>query len=195
MDLPPELRVIHEPVRLRILGLLYRQTDLGFTAIRDGLGLSAGNLATHAAKLQESGFVEAREALTRNGFEKRFQITALGLSAFEQYLAVLERFLAASRIVAVTPTGPAPVPPLSAALGPTAQGSAATPRSGKARSAAAFAVAGMGLLFVAVEAAQNILSDASGSDYLGIGAAGVLSAGVVPLERFLRRLAGAGLKR
>lgn len=195
---PPELRVIHEPVRLRILGLLYRQTDLGFATLRDALGLTAGNLASHANRLVEAGLVTQRDALTRDGFEKRYQITPQGLADFERYLHALDAFLAAARggrgSVGVGATaGPSAVPvaamasPLAAAASP---GPSAQPRSAGRRSVAVLAAMGVGILFMAVETVQNILTDASGSSYVGIGVAGVLVAALGPLERLARRFAG-----
>lgn len=99
MDLAPDLRIIHEPVRLQIMGLLYRHPDLGFTAVKTALGITGGNLASHASRLQEAGLIEVRDTLTRNGFEKRYQITREGLQRFERYLAALADFLAASRML------------------------------------------------------------------------------------------------
>ena len=93
MELTPELAIIHQPVRLKIMGLLYKQRDVGFTAARDALGLSDGNLASHANKLAEAGLLDARKVLTREGFEMRYRLTEEGSRQFRLYLEQLERFL------------------------------------------------------------------------------------------------------
>lgn len=93
MDLPEELRLIHQPVRLQIVGLLYRTRDAAFTTVRDRLDLTDGNLATHADRLEEAGFLEARRALTSDGFEKRYRITEDGSKAFRRYLGQLRGFV------------------------------------------------------------------------------------------------------
>lgn len=93
MDLPPELLVIHQPVRLRIMGLLYTHRDLPFTQVRDHLGLTDGNLASHAKKLESAGYVEGRRVLLKTGFEMRYRITRDGADAFRHYLATLRGFL------------------------------------------------------------------------------------------------------
>lgn len=95
MRLPDEVELIHQPVRLRIMGLLYRARDLAFTEVRDRLALTDGNLASHAERLEEAGFLEARRALTADGFEKRFGITEEGSRAFRAYLDQLRGFLEA----------------------------------------------------------------------------------------------------
>lgn len=95
MDLPARLGVIHQPVRLRMMALLYRHRDVAFTRVRDELGLTDGNLAAHAKRLEEAGFVEARRALGSGGFEVRHRITPAGSAAFKDYLAWLRAFLQA----------------------------------------------------------------------------------------------------
>lgn len=94
MDLPPELAIIHQPVRLQIMGILYKHRDVAFTGLRDQLGLTDGNLASHGGKLQEAGFLDARRALMRDGFEVRYRITAKGSDAFRAYLESLRSFIA-----------------------------------------------------------------------------------------------------
>ncbi|HLE96965.1 MAG TPA: transcriptional regulator [Candidatus Thermoplasmatota archaeon] len=85
--------VIHQPTRLRIMAALYRNRVASFTALRDGLGLTDGNLATHAAKLQEAGYVESRRVLAGLSFEVRYSITSKGSEAFRAYAAALRDFL------------------------------------------------------------------------------------------------------
>lgn len=86
--------VIHQPTRLRIMAALYRNRAASFTSLRDGLGLTDGNLATHAAKLQEAGYVDARRVLVAVSFEVRYSITPKGSEAFRAYAAALRGFLA-----------------------------------------------------------------------------------------------------
>lgn len=110
-DLDP---VIHQPTRLKIMAALYRNRSASFTGLRDGLGLTDGNLATHAAKLQEAGYVDARRVLAGLSFEVRYTITPTGSTAFRAYAAALRDFLAVADAPAVTVEtrpGGAPVEP------------------------------------------------------------------------------------
>lgn len=97
MDLPDELQVIHQPVRLKLMTLLYRQGDVGFTEARDALGLTPGNLDAHTKRLADARLVESRRALMKDRFEVRLRITKEGTRRFDAYLAALEGFLAAAR--------------------------------------------------------------------------------------------------
>lgn len=94
MDLPPALQVIHQPQRLRIMGALWRARDVPYTALRDGLGLTDGNLVAHARRLEQAGFVHARRALAGDRFEVRYRLTPAGAQAFRDYLRTLRGFLA-----------------------------------------------------------------------------------------------------
>lgn len=93
MDLPERLAVIHQPARLRLMALLFRHRDVAFTRVRDALGLTDGNLAAHARRLEEAGYVETRRVLAGRHFEVRHRITPEGSQAFRDYLAELRRFL------------------------------------------------------------------------------------------------------
>ncbi len=95
--IPDGLEVIHQPARLAIMALLFQRGDVGAAATRDATGLTPGNLDSHSKRLAEAGFLEARRALTRDGFEARYRITAAGLEAMTMYLAWLEGFAAGLR--------------------------------------------------------------------------------------------------
>lgn len=85
--------VIHQQTRLQIIAALYRNRRASFTDLRDGLNLTAGNLASHAARLEEAGYVQSRRVLTSAGFEAQYAITERGIDAFAGYLAALRAML------------------------------------------------------------------------------------------------------
>lgn len=90
--LPDGLEVVHQPARLALMTLLYQRGDVGASAARQATGLTPGNLDSHARRLVEAGLVEARKALTREGFEARYRITSAGLVAMKAYLDWLEGY-------------------------------------------------------------------------------------------------------
>lgn len=85
-DLPELDPEIHQRTRLRIMALLYRNRRARATWLRDELGLTDGNLASHASRLEEVGYVAARRALTPNGFQLEYRLTGRGDEAFRSYL-------------------------------------------------------------------------------------------------------------
>lgn len=104
MLLPEGLEVIHQPARLAVMTLLYQRGDVGAAAAREATGLTPGNLDSHGRRLAEAGLLEARKALTRDGFEARYRISAAGVAAMKAYLAWLERFA-----LSLKERGPPPV--------------------------------------------------------------------------------------
>lgn len=87
--------VIHQPTRLMVLTALYRNRQISFTSLRDDLGLTAGNLASHAAKLEAAGYIVSGHALAGLAFELRYRITPAGNAAFLAYVEALRALLAA----------------------------------------------------------------------------------------------------
>lgn len=104
-DLDP---VIHQAVRLRILSVLYRNRQASFTHLRDDLQLTAGNLASHAARLLEAGYVESGRVLAGVSFEVRYRITAKGSEAFKAYVGALQSLLEPSAFPPDNPSAPSP---------------------------------------------------------------------------------------
>ena len=102
--------VIHQPTRLQMLAMLYRNRQASFTDLRDGLGLTPGNLASHAARLEEAGYIRSGRVLVDLSFEVTYVLTDLGLAAFRAYLAALRRVIAEAE-AAPSEEGPREPPP------------------------------------------------------------------------------------
>lgn len=86
-------RLLDARARLMLMGLLHRHRDVSARAARKALGLTDGNLASHAARLQEVGWLESRRALSPSGFEVRYRITPAGSAAFREHVEDLRRML------------------------------------------------------------------------------------------------------
>ena len=55
-------RVIHEPVRLKIMSVLSGVDAADFTFMRTTLALSKGNLSSHIDKLEQAGYLKVRKS-------------------------------------------------------------------------------------------------------------------------------------
>ena len=75
------------------MALLHRNRSAPVVWVRDTLGLTDGNLASHAAKLVEAGYIEQRRALAARGFQVRMTITAAGDAAYLAYRQALREML------------------------------------------------------------------------------------------------------
>ncbi|MDA1260070.1 MAG: transcriptional regulator [Planctomycetota bacterium] len=68
-------RLVHEPARLAVLAILAVVEEADFVFVQRRAGLTAGNLATHLARLEEAGFVRITKT-----FENRRPCTLLALT-------------------------------------------------------------------------------------------------------------------
>ncbi|MEM7331901.1 MAG: transcriptional regulator [Chloroflexota bacterium] len=90
-------KLIHQPVRLQIMAILVAQDEeaqLGFTALRDTLNLSDGNLGTHLRKLEDANYVQLNKTFIARKPQTFIQATPLGRQKFQDHVAMLESILA-----------------------------------------------------------------------------------------------------
>ena len=83
-------RVIHEPARLRIMTLLSGVADADFNFLLSALGLTKGNLSTHAERLERAGYVEIVKSFQGKVPHTRYRLTSEGRRALGGYWAMLD---------------------------------------------------------------------------------------------------------
>jgi len=89
--------LIHERVRLGIVTALAGGERLTFVELRDGLGVTDGNLSVHARKLERAGLLECRKGFEDRVPRSEYRLTTKGRAAFATYLFRLESVLRAAR--------------------------------------------------------------------------------------------------
>jgi len=86
-------RVIHEKGLLTIMSMLAASPELSFTELRDGLGMTDGNLTTHIRTLQQSGYLPVTKSFQNNRPLTTCALTAAGRKAFAGYINLLEQII------------------------------------------------------------------------------------------------------
>ena len=89
-------RIIHQPVRLQIMAALVAldgEAQLGFTALRDMLNLSDGNLGAHLRKLEEVDYIQVQKTFIARKPQTFVKATGLGRQRFEDHAAALKSIL------------------------------------------------------------------------------------------------------
>ncbi|MBW3089848.1 transcriptional regulator [Bifidobacterium sp. 82T25] len=88
--------MIHEPMRLRICGILATVDELQFAAIRDTLGMNDAACSKHLKTLADCGYVSVskREADDSRHMVRWYAMTPTGRTAFEAHLAEIKRIAA-----------------------------------------------------------------------------------------------------
>ncbi len=83
-------RLVHEPARLSILTALEACHATDFTFLQSLTGLSAGNLSTHLAKLEQGGFVKIEKAFKGKVPQTYVQLTEAGRAGIQRHWRHLE---------------------------------------------------------------------------------------------------------
>lgn len=76
---------MHAPARLAIVRQLMAVDEADATWLYGQTGLSWGNLATHARKLEDAGYVEVEKEFVERKPRTVFRLTAEGRAAYEEY--------------------------------------------------------------------------------------------------------------
>jgi len=95
--------VIHQPARLRIMGVLVSlapEIQVTFNYLKDALDLTDGNLGAHLHKLEEAGYVTIPKTFVRNKPQTYAEITEAGRQAFAEHSAALREILESSPQIA-----------------------------------------------------------------------------------------------
>ncbi len=82
-------RVVHEPARLAILTVLASSSEAEFKFLESALGLTAGNLASHVAKLEGAGYVEVTKTFRDRVPVTSYRITDAGRRALDGWWRLL----------------------------------------------------------------------------------------------------------
>lgn len=87
-------RIVHEPVRLRILSILTGVDLADFKFLLSTLGLSKGNLSSHIDKLEQAGYVEVRKSFNGRIPHTDYSLTETGRKALADYWSTLDQIRA-----------------------------------------------------------------------------------------------------
>jgi DNA-binding MarR family transcriptional regulator len=90
-------RMIHEPVRLRIMAMLGGVDTIDFKFLVSTLGLSKGNLSSHIEKLEAAGYVQVTKGFNGKITHTSYALTAKGRKALEKHWLTLDKLRAASK--------------------------------------------------------------------------------------------------
>ncbi|MGE5316024.1 MAG: winged helix-turn-helix domain-containing protein [Acidobacteriota bacterium] len=82
-------------IRLGIMSALAVNDSLDFTFLRDLLGVTDGNLATHLKALEKEQFIGIKKSFIGRKPNTRYCMTKKGRKAFEDHLKALQAIIRA----------------------------------------------------------------------------------------------------
>ncbi|NMC80472.1 MAG: ArsR family transcriptional regulator [Chloroflexi bacterium] len=86
-------RLIHEPARLLIVGILYAVEKTDFRYLLHETGLTRGNMSSHLSKLEEGGYVQIEKTFRGKVPQTLISLTKDGREAFEKYRKQLKEIV------------------------------------------------------------------------------------------------------
>jgi predicted ArsR family transcriptional regulator len=86
-------KVIHQPVRTRIMAMLANVKECDYTTLKKTLGLSDGHMSTHMKELLEARYVEMEKTFVENKPKTTYRITKEGKKRFGAYVNALKELI------------------------------------------------------------------------------------------------------
>lgn len=80
-------------IRLGIMSVLAVNPSLDFNALKEYLGVTDGNLASHLKALEKEGFIGMEKSFIGRKPNTKYFITTTGKTAFNKHLTALEKLI------------------------------------------------------------------------------------------------------
>lgn len=80
-------------IRLGLMSALMVNEELDFTSLKELLGLTDGNLASHLKNLEKKGYIKFKKKFKERKPMTSYLATEKGKSAFAEHLDALEKLL------------------------------------------------------------------------------------------------------
>ena len=87
-------KAVDHRVRLGVMAVLMATETVSFTDLKDILGLTDGNLASHVAALEKAEYVAVSKQFVGKKPNTTYAATAAGRAAFEAHLTTLSQLTA-----------------------------------------------------------------------------------------------------
>lgn len=84
-------KIIHQPGRLGIVACLAARHAMSFNELKETLGMTDGNLSTHARTLELAGYITVEKTFVGRKPRTNMSLTPAGRAAFRRYVDYLER--------------------------------------------------------------------------------------------------------
>ena len=86
-------KAFENKVRLGVMSALMVNDELDFNSLKELLGVTDGNLASHAKALEGKEYIQVTKEFVGRKPRTSYKITKAGKLAFEKHIAALEQLL------------------------------------------------------------------------------------------------------
>ena len=86
-------RVLEHRMRLQIMGVLVANDSYDFSALKELLQATDGNLATHIKALEREKYINVLKAFVDRKPNTRYKVSERGRNAFKKHLEAMEEII------------------------------------------------------------------------------------------------------
>lgn len=86
-------KVFDSRIRLGIMSALMVNEEVNFNELKELIGLTDGNLASHLKTLEENGYMKVQKGFIGRKTNTTYSVTKAGEKAFKQHLEALEQMI------------------------------------------------------------------------------------------------------
>jgi DNA-binding MarR family transcriptional regulator len=91
-------KVLEHRVRLQIMSVLIATDTIEFNQLKDELGVTDGNLATHIKALEKEKYISISKSFIDRKPNTKYKITTIGRNAFKKHVDALEAVVKQQRV-------------------------------------------------------------------------------------------------
>jgi DNA-binding MarR family transcriptional regulator len=86
-------KIFDSRVRLGIMSTLMVNNEINFNDLKELIGVTDGNLASHIKSLEDSGYIKVNKGFIGRKTNTTYSVTKAGEKAFQQHLKALEKMI------------------------------------------------------------------------------------------------------
>lgn len=86
-------KAFENKVRLGIMSVLMTEDQVSFNELKESLGLTDGNLASHLKALEKLNYISVIKSFIGRKPNTKYTANKLGISAFKKHITALENIL------------------------------------------------------------------------------------------------------
>jgi DNA-binding MarR family transcriptional regulator len=86
-------KIFDSRIRLGIMSTLMVNEEVNFNQLKEWIGVTDGNLASHLKTLEESGYIKVKKGFIGRKTNTVYAVTKAGEKAFRQHLEALEKMI------------------------------------------------------------------------------------------------------
>ena len=86
-------KLVHQSTRLQIFAHLYANGETSFTALKEDLEMTEGNLSSHLQKMEDAECVRVEKQFVERKPQTTYELTESGRTKFENHVRTLDSLI------------------------------------------------------------------------------------------------------